>query len=406
MTPCQASQDQIEREIEGKELQIQEKEKEIGEVRDEIEGLEARIKAKQDEINALCKLQCSFLKSSCLLGAIITLLITYIFSLTVLPILHPQNSKKMTGNRGNNKRAENSESNGDDTLLSQKTGKSSSLLRKLCEIKVELYQTSIIQDEKSLWRYWFEFVKNDKEMLYRSRKTIMDRPGWRNESFTVQLDALQYFNDKFVVIVYRSSREGNTNHSISEKISSNSGVKKSAVAMEKENIVEQGGVTRHEGSTGGPLSSSNAGAAHEVFDKVQFPNPFKQKGLHPLSSSSSQKITTHRPDVRFKIRSQKHPDTAYFFSLVWTQIAAVQRESEKLKLQKYGLELKLSTHEKKRKELFEEMQILESGRLRPYEQVYTEIKDEEMMRKADEHFNQFQARSRKSHILEYQSFGD
>lgn len=33
------------------------------------------------------------------------------------------------------------------------------------------------------------------------------------------------------------------------------------------------------------------------------------------------------------------------------------------------------------------MQILESGRLRPYEQVYTEIKDEEMMRKADEHFN-------------------
>lgn len=54
-------------------------------------------------------------------------------------------------------------------------------MKKLSEIRVELYQTSIMQEEKSLQKYWFEFVKNEKEIVFKSRKTIMDRPSWKNE---------------------------------------------------------------------------------------------------------------------------------------------------------------------------------------------------------------------------------
>lgn len=48
--------------------------------------------------------------------------------------------------------------------------------------------------------------------------------------------------------------------------------------------------------------------------------------------------------------------------------------------------MKVNMHEKKRKELCEERQLLENSRLKPYEVAYTEIKDESLLKEAQERF--------------------
>lgn len=109
----------------------------------------------------------------------------------------------------------------------------------------------------------------------------MDRPCWKNEAFTFRLDRS---SDKFTMNVFRSNRDQR------EQLDSTSSY--SGLGAPKE---------KHE-------ATSDTPSAAELFDKLMFPNPFKQKGLDP-------KKFTQKPEIRFKIKSQKHNDTTYFFNI-------------------------------------------------------------------------------------------
>lgn len=146
MTPCSLSQDQVEREIEEQDAKIASKDQEIEKLKKEIKNLTAKIQGllqNQKRINDsqyFNKGQHSWKNSNIMMGG------KYV------------DMKQIEAER---KRLQE--------------------MKKLSEIRVELYQTSIMQEEKSLQKYWFEFVKNEKEIVFKSRKTIMDRPSWKNE---------------------------------------------------------------------------------------------------------------------------------------------------------------------------------------------------------------------------------
>ena len=87
------------------------------------------------------------------------------------------------------------------------------------------------------------------------------------------------------------------------------------------------------------------------------------------------------------MKSQKHSDINYFFNIKWPQIGFNLREVDKMKQQKYELEMKISQHEKKIRVLIEDKEMLEQSRIMPYEMQYTEIKDESMLEQMNELFN-------------------
>ena len=80
-------------------------------------------------------------------------------------------------------------------------------LKRLSQVTIVLESTNIVQEEGQLYKYRYDLIKNDHELLIRSKNSILDRPNWKNEKYAIEIDKV---TDSYHIKVYRRRNQSST----------------------------------------------------------------------------------------------------------------------------------------------------------------------------------------------------
>lgn len=74
------------------------------------------------------------------------------------------------------------------------------VLKRLSQVTIVLESTNIVQEDSQLYKYRYDLVKNEHELIFRSKNSILDRPNWKNEKCSFEIDKV---TDTYHIKVFR-----------------------------------------------------------------------------------------------------------------------------------------------------------------------------------------------------------